>query len=54
MFSGMQPATMLAERRKPHIFWLVVERPQVDLCLTDPGHEVDLHIDADPGAFAHV
>lgn len=45
---------MLAERRKPHIFWLVPERPQVDLCLTDPGHEVDLHIDADPGAFAHV
>lgn len=42
------------KRRRPHTFWLVLERPQVDLCLTDPGHEVDLHIDADLRAFAHV
>ena len=42
------------QRRGPHLFWLVLERPQVDLCLTDPGHEVDLYVDADLRAFAQV
>jgi DNA-binding HxlR family transcriptional regulator len=26
-------------------FWLVLERPAVDMCLVDPGHDVDVHID---------
>jgi DNA-binding HxlR family transcriptional regulator len=25
-------------------WWLVVDQTQVDLCLTDPGYEVDLHV----------
>jgi len=28
-------------------WWLVVEGGEVDLCLKDPGHEVDLHLSAD-------
>jgi len=29
--------------RKSH-FWLVLEAPTVDLCLTDPGHDVDVEV----------
>ena len=29
--------------RKSH-FWLVLESPAVDLCLTDPGHDVDVEV----------
>ncbi|WP_426245507.1 winged helix-turn-helix transcriptional regulator [Nocardioides sp. LHG3406-4] len=29
--------------RKSH-FWLVLEAPTVDLCLTDPGHDVDVMV----------
>ncbi|QIK75033.1 winged helix-turn-helix transcriptional regulator [Nocardioides piscis] len=29
--------------RKSH-FWLVLDAPTVDLCLTDPGHDVDLEV----------
>ena len=42
------------KRRGPHTYWLVLERPNVELCLTDPGHEVDLCVEADLRAFAHV
>jgi DNA-binding HxlR family transcriptional regulator len=42
------------KRRGPHNFWLMLERPQVELCLTDPGHEVDLYVEADLRAFALV
>jgi DNA-binding HxlR family transcriptional regulator len=28
-------------------FWLILERPVVDLCLSDPGFEVDLTVNAD-------
>jgi hypothetical protein len=28
-------------------FWLILERPAVDLCLSDPGYEVDLTVNAD-------
>jgi len=42
------------KRRGPHDYWLMVERPDVELCLTDPGHEVDLCVEADLRAFAHV
>jgi DNA-binding HxlR family transcriptional regulator len=41
-------------RSGSHLFWLVLERPQVELCLSDPGHEVDLYVDADLRAFAQV
>jgi len=42
------------KRRGPHNFWLMLERPEVELCLTDPGHEVDLYVEADLRAFALV
>lgn len=35
-------------------FWLVLERSAVDLCIKDPGFDVDLVIDADLGAMARV
>jgi DNA-binding HxlR family transcriptional regulator len=31
--------------RKSH-FWLVLDKGRADLCLTDPGHEIDLHVHA--------
>ncbi len=42
------------KRRGPHNYWLVLERPEVELCVTDPGQEVDLCVEADLRAFAHV
>jgi DNA-binding HxlR family transcriptional regulator len=42
------------KRRGPYDYWLVLERPNVELCLTDPGHDVDLCVEADLRAFAHV
>jgi DNA-binding HxlR family transcriptional regulator len=38
----------------PRTYWLVVERPQVDLCVVEPGFDVDLFVDADLAAFARV
>jgi DNA-binding HxlR family transcriptional regulator len=38
----------------PKVFWLVIEKPEVDLCVIDPGREVDLFIDADIAAFSRV
>lgn len=35
-------------------FWLVLEGETADLCLKDPGHEVDLRIEADLGTFTAV
>jgi hypothetical protein len=32
----------------------MLQRPEVDLCLFDPGHEVDLEIDAEVKALAGV
>src|SRR5689334_20447292 len=40
--------------RGAHVHWLVLERTQIDLCLTDPGFEVDLHVNADLRAFVRV
>jgi len=34
--------------------WLIIERPEVDLCLKDPGAEVDLYVRADLKAFARI
>jgi DNA-binding HxlR family transcriptional regulator len=35
-------------------FWLVLERPEVELCYTDPGFEVDLTVAADVAALTRV
>lgn len=41
-------------RHRSRQFWLVLHRPDVDLCLFDPGFEVDVAIDADVEALARV
>jgi DNA-binding HxlR family transcriptional regulator len=35
-------------------FWLVLERPEVELCLSDPGFGVDLHVRADVAELTRV
>lgn len=40
--------------RGAHKFWLMLERSGCDLCLNDPGHEVDVYVDADLAAMAQV
>ena len=35
-------------------FWLMLERSDVELCVKDPGHDVDLVVDADLSAMARV
>jgi DNA-binding HxlR family transcriptional regulator len=35
-------------------FWLILERPVADLCLSDPGFEVDLTVNADVAQLTHV
>jgi DNA-binding HxlR family transcriptional regulator len=39
---------------RDRLFWLVLHRPEVDLCLFDPGYEVNLEIDATVEALARV
>lgn len=48
-FSGVAPSC-----RGPRTFWLILERPQPDLCVADPGFEVDLYVDAELAAMAKV
>jgi len=48
-FSGVAAAY-----RGPRIFWLLLERTQTDLCVSDPGYEVDLYVEADLAAMAKV
>jgi DNA-binding HxlR family transcriptional regulator len=43
-----------AASRKTSTFWLLLERPQADLCITDPGFDVDLFVGADLASFARV
>lgn len=43
-----------AARRGYRAFWLVLEHAQVDLCVEDPGFEVDLYVDADLAAMTRV
>ena len=40
--------------RGPRLFWLVLERAQVDLCIDDPGFEVDLYVEAALSAMAQI
>ena len=44
------PSTKRGYRR----FWLLLERMQVDLCVEDPGFEVDLYVDADLSAMTRI
>lgn len=37
----------LQPEEKLRLWWLVLDRPEVDLCLEDPGHDVDLWIETD-------
>lgn len=39
---------------KKRAWWLVAEPSGTDLCLSDPGHEVDLEVDAETTAMAAV
>jgi DNA-binding HxlR family transcriptional regulator len=39
---------------KQRYFWIVVERDDVSVCLTDPGFEVDVGVDADLRALTEV
>ena len=41
-------------RHQDRLYWLVLQRPEVDLCLFDPGHEVNLEIEADVDSLARV
>ena len=38
----------------PRMFWLLLERPRVDLRVADPGFDVDLYVEADLAAMAKV
>jgi DNA-binding HxlR family transcriptional regulator len=39
---------------RTRLYWLMLKRPEVDLCLFDPGYEVSLEIDATVEALARV
>ena len=41
-------------RYDDRIYWLVLQRPEVDLCLEDPGYEVSLEVEATVEALARV
>jgi DNA-binding HxlR family transcriptional regulator len=48
-FSGV-PANYRGNRK----FWLVLERSAIDVCVHDPGFEVDIYLDADLTAMVKV
>ena len=35
-------------------YWLVMQRPDVDFCIIEPGFEVDVYVDADLASFSRV
>jgi DNA-binding HxlR family transcriptional regulator len=41
-------------RYSDRLYWLVLQRPDVDLCVFDPGYEVSLEIEAPVEALARV
>jgi DNA-binding HxlR family transcriptional regulator len=43
-----------AAHKAPKTYWLVMQRPEVDLCIIDPGFEVDVYVDADLAALSRV
>jgi DNA-binding HxlR family transcriptional regulator len=40
--------------RSPGTYWLELDRPEVDLCVSDPGFDVDLYVEADLAAMSKV
>jgi DNA-binding HxlR family transcriptional regulator len=40
--------------KAPRTYWFVMERPDVDLCIIEPGFEVDLYVNADLAALSRV
>ena len=42
------------DSRCPTTWWLILQRPEIDLCLKDPGFEVDLVVHADVAALTRV
>jgi len=40
--------------RHAKAYWMLIERRQVDVCVTDPGFEVDVYVDADLAAMTRV
>jgi DNA-binding HxlR family transcriptional regulator len=51
-FRGAGPQASWLEERQS--FWLVLDRPEVELCLRDPGFEVDLLVRAEVAALTRV
>lgn len=43
-----------AVHKAPRTYWFVLQRPDVDLCIIEPGFEVDVFVDADLTAFSKV
>ena len=43
-----------AGHRSPRKFWLLLERSGVDVCVKDPGFEVDLYLEADLATMTSV
>jgi DNA-binding HxlR family transcriptional regulator len=43
-----------ATPKTPRTYWLVIERPDVDFCIIEPGFEVDLFVSADLAALSRV
>jgi DNA-binding HxlR family transcriptional regulator len=48
-FSGLP-----ARYRRGRVFWLIIEQAGIDLCVKDPGDQIDLYVSADLGSFARV
>lgn len=48
------PASLPTASRNMKRWWLVLEKPDVQLCLTDPGFEVDMVVKADLFALTRV
>jgi hypothetical protein len=48
-FTGLPP-----HYRRHRAFWLILERPEVDLCVQDPGDEPGLYVEADLKTLAQV
>ena len=43
-----------AGHRRPRTYWVLFDRREVELCMNDPGFEVELFVDADLAAFTRV
>ncbi len=43
-----------AAHKAPKTYWLVMQRPEVDLCIIEPGFEVDVYVDADLASLSRV